>query len=256
MKPIITSCISVLLFALSAFAADNAVFAAREAKIEKATQIATAEIVTTQAAQIDHDLAATPGDPALMYFRAYAHFAEGCVARAHKDKAGAAQHMEAAEKLLEQINNPAWQAEACGLQGYVLNQLIGVKGMEVAMEYGPKSAALLAQAGGMAPENPRILFFRGVALVTTPEQWGGDIVQGAKLLEQATAAFEHPAKNALVRWGQGESLVWLGIAKQKAGDTGAARAAWQKALQLEPNYGWVKYGLLPSLDAKAEQPAK
>jgi tetratricopeptide (TPR) repeat protein len=256
MKLIITSCISVLLFASSAFAADNAVFAEREAKIEHATQVGAAEIVTAQAAQIDHDLAATPGDPALMYFRAYAHFAEGCVARAHKDKEGAAQHMEAAVKLLEQISNPAWQAEACGLQGYVLNQLIGVKGMEIAMENGPKSAALLAQAGGMAPDNPRILFFRGVSLVTTPEQWGGDLAQGAKLLERAAAAFEHPAKNAPVRWGQGESLVWLGIAKQKTGDTSAARAAWQKAIQLEPNYGWVKYVLLPSLDQSAEKSAK
>ena len=164
--------------------------------------------------------------------------------------------MEAAVKLLEQMNNPAWQAEACGLQGYVLNQLIGVKGMGIAMENGPKSSALLAQAGGMAPENPRILFFRGVSLVTTPEQWGGDLAQGTKLLEQAEASFEHPAKNAMVHWGHGESLVWLGIAKQKAGDIGAARAAWQKALGLEQNYSWVKYVLLPSLEKSTEPSAK
>ena len=256
MKPIITSCISILLFASSAFAADNAAFAEREAKIEQATQVCGAEIVAAQAAQIDQDLAAAPGDPALTYFRAYAHFAEGCMARAHKDKASAELHMETAVKMLEQIINPAWEAEACGLQGYVLNQLIGVKGMEVAMENGPRSSILLARAGGMAPDNPRILFFRGVSLVTTPEQWGGDLTQGAKLLERAAAAFEHPAKNALVHWGYGESLVWLGIAKQKVGDTAAARAAWLKALGLEQNYGWVKYVLLPSLDKKAEQPAK
>jgi tetratricopeptide (TPR) repeat protein len=164
--------------------------------------------------------------------------------------------MEAAVKMLEQITDPAWEAEAWGLEGYALNQLIGAKGMEVAMEYGPKSAGLLARAGGMAPDNPRILFFRGVSLVTTPEQWGGDLAQGAKLLELATAAFEHPAKNAQVRWGQGESLVWLGIAKQKIGDAAAARTAWKKALELEPNYGWVKYVLLPSLEKTAEQPAK
>lgn len=256
MKSIITSCVSVILFAASAFAADNAVFAEREAKIEHATQVGSAEIVAAQAALIDQELAATPGDPALKYFRAYAHFAEGCVARAHKDKASAEQHMEAAVKMLEQITSPAWEAEACGLRGYALNQLIGVKGMEVAMENGPKSAALLARAGGMAPANPRILFFRGVSLVTTPEQWGGDLAQGAKLLEQAAAAFEHPVKNAMVRWGQGETLVWLGIAKQKTGDTAAARAAWQKALGLEQNYGWVKYVLLPSLDKSAEPATK
>jgi hypothetical protein len=108
----------------------------------------------------------------------------------------------------------------------------------------------------MAPDNPRILFFRGVSLVTTPEQWGGDLTLGTQLLEQAAAAFDHQAKGASVHWGHGESLVWLGIAKQKAGDISGARKAWQQALGLEQNYIWVKYVLLPSLEKKAEPAAK
>jgi Flp pilus assembly protein TadD len=75
-------------------------------------------------------------------------------------------------------------------------------------------------------------------------------------LEQAAAAFEQPAKNDLAHWGHGESLVWLGIAKQKSGDAAGARTAWKKALELEPNYGWVKYVLLPSLEKSAEQPVR
>jgi len=256
MKPIIVSCISIVLFASSAFAADNAAFAEREAKIEHASQRSGAEVIVAQAALIDHDLAAAPGDPALNYFRAYAHFAEGCVARGHKDKASAAQQMDAATKMLEQINNPAWNAEARGLEGYILNQLIGIKGMEVAMELSPKSNALLAEAGQMAPGNPRVMFFRGVALVTTPEQWGGDLALGTQLLESAVATFEHPAKSSAVSWGHGEALVWLGIAKQKAGNDTAARRAWQHALELEPDYGWVKYVLLPSLEKAADKTGK
>jgi len=49
-------------------------------------------------------------------------------------------------------------------------------------------------------------------------------------------------------WGHADALVWLGIAQQRAGDTAAARAAWQQALAIEPGFAWVKYALLPSLD--------
>jgi hypothetical protein len=108
----------------------------------------------------------------------------------------------------------------------------------------------------MAPGNPRIIFFRGVALVTTPEQWGGDLAQGTQLLEHAVAIFEHPARPTAVNWGHGEALVWLGIAKQKAGNTAGARKAWQHALELEPEYGWVKYVLLPSLEKPADKTGK
>ena len=49
-------------------------------------------------------------------------------------------------------------------------------------------------------------------------------------------------------WGHADALVWLGIAQQRAGDSAAARAAWQQALAIEPGFAWVKYALLPSLD--------
>jgi predicted TPR repeat methyltransferase len=52
-------------------------------------------------------------------------------------------------------------------------------------------------------------------------------------------------------WGHTEALTWLGFARQKTGDLAAARAAWQQALAIEPNYAWVKFALLPSLDKPA-----
>ena len=256
MKPIIASCISVLLFASSALAADNAVFAEREAKIERAALRLEAEPLVEQVTAIDNDLAATPKDPALLYLRALAHYAEATLARVQKDKQVPVTHLEAAEKMLEQIKDPTWEAEAMALHGYILNQLIGFKGGMAGMKLGPQSSALLGQAGGKAPNSPRVLFFRGVSLVTTPEMWGGDVAQGIKLLEQAAKNFESQPANALLHWGHAESLAWLGIAKQKNGDLVGARTAWEQALAAEPAYGWVKYRLLPSLEKTVQKSSK
>ena len=232
----------------SALAADNAVFVERETKIEHAALNGGAEVLAGQVAGIDHDLAAAPSDPALLYLRALAHYAEACVARAERNNASVETQMNAAVEMLAQIKDPTWEGEALALQGFILNQLIGVKGFDSAEELGPKSAALLAQAGGRAPNSPRVQFFRGESLVTTPEAWGGDVVLGIKLLEQAAQSFDHQPKTALLHWGQAEGLVWLGIARQKSGDVAGARTAWERALAAEPEYGWVKYVLLPSLD--------
>jgi predicted TPR repeat methyltransferase len=91
--------------------------------------------------------------------------------------------------------------------------------------------------------------FRGQALLFTPPEFGGDPVEGAALIQQAAEHFAAPGANPPgPAWGQADALAWLGFAKQKAGDLAAARAAWEQALAVEPNYAWVKYALLPSLD--------
>lgn len=256
MKPRLVYYIFTVVFASSALAADNAVITERETKIEHAALCADADLLTVQVQQIEAELAAKPGDPALLYSRAFAHYAEASLARAQKDKNKTEAQLEAAAKLLEQIKDPAWEVETVALHGYVLNQLIGVNGGKSAMSLGPESSSLLDQAGGKAPDNPRVMFFRGVSLVTTPEMWGGDLAGGIQLLERADEAFKKQAKDAVVHWGRAEALAWLGIAKKKSGDLNGARKAWESALAVEAEYGWVKYVLLPSLAKAAEKSMK
>jgi tetratricopeptide (TPR) repeat protein len=236
------------LVASVASAADASSYAERESKIERASLRVDADALKVQVDHIDLDLAQNAQDPSLIYLRAFAHYEEGSIARAHKDKEQAQKHLEVAANLLEKIKGSAWEAEACGLRGYIYNQLIGINGMSAAMSLGPKSSALLEKAGEKAPDNPRVLFFRGVSLVTTPEMFGGDVAQGIDLLERATKKFENQPAEANVHWGQTEALAWLGIAKQKTGNVEGARTAWERALVVEPEYGWVKHVLLPSLD--------
>lgn len=207
-----------------------------------------AEPLAAEVAKMEADFVAAPSDPALLYGRAFAHYAEASAARAAKDKEAAEKHLMAAAGLLERVPGEAWEAEAVAFRGYLLNQMIGLKGGMAAMRLGPQSSELLARAGALAPENPRVLFFRGVSLVKTPEMWGGDIPAGIKLLERAAAAFERQPADARVHWGRAEALAWLGIARKKAGDLAGARRAWEQALAVEPGYGWAKHVLLPSLE--------
>jgi hypothetical protein len=118
------------------------------------------------------------------------------------------------------------------------------------MTLGPKSNDLLDEAASGAPESPRVLMFRGIAKFTTPAQWGGDPAEGLRLLQRAVTAFEKEnGEGPGPHWGHAEGLAWLGFAKQKSGDSEGAGAAWTKALDLEPEYAWVKHVLVPSLRA-------
>jgi tetratricopeptide (TPR) repeat protein len=83
----------------------------------------------------------------------------------------------------------------------------------------------------------------------TPKEYGGDPVEAAAMLQQAVDHFAAPGNLPPGPvWGHADALAWLGIARQQAGDLAAARTAWQQALAIEPNYAWVKFALLPSLD--------
>ena len=233
------------------FAADLAALAENESKLEHAALRSDADALKPLVAQAEADLAAAPSDPALQYERAFAYYAEASVSRARQEKEQAAKSLDTAMKILEKISDPAWEVEAMALRGYLMNQMIGLKGMSSAMSYGPKSSALLSKAKTKAPANPRVQFFNGVVLITTPEMFGGDLAGGIGAVEGAVASYDRASGPAVPRWGEAEALAWLGIAKQKTGDAAGAKAAWERALAIEPEYGWVKYVLLPSLEKTA-----
>jgi tetratricopeptide (TPR) repeat protein len=248
-------CVFALMSALTAAAADLAVLTETETKLEHLALQGQGEPMKPLLSELDATLAASPKDPALLYFRAFAHYAEASVARGHRDQEQTEAHMTASLKLLNEIEDEAWKAEALALKGYLCNQIIGVKGMATAVYWSPKSMNALSKAKALAPNNPRVLFFNGVSLVTTPEMFGGDLATGVDLLAKSVAEYDREATQAKAHWGKAEALAWLGIGRQKQGDIDGAKKAWEQALAVEPQYGWVKYVLLPGLN-KPEADAK
>ncbi len=197
---------------------------------------------------LDAALATDPKNPALLYERAFAHYAATSPLRAANNKEAIVAELEKSAALLERVKGEPWESEAAALRGTILGQLIGLKGGLSGMTLGPKSNQLLARADKSLPGNPRVLLFRGISLLSTPAAFGGDAAAGTKLLQQSADAFAKADASASgPHWGRADALTWLGIAKKQTGDIAASRAAWEKALALEPDYGWVKFALLPSL---------
>lgn len=223
-----------------------------ERGIERGMLRASAADIEAAVKPIDAAFATDPKNPALMYTRAFAHYAMMAPLHSSKDQEPVDRELTKALSLLEHVKGQPWEAEAAGLASNICGQLISIRGGMAGMQLGPKAGMLMSRAEKALPGNARVLFYRGTSLFNTPPQFGGDPDVGAKLMQQAVDAFaKRDAGAAGPHWGQASALTWLGIAKQKAGDHAAARAAWEKALQLEPDYGWVKFALLPSLDQKA-----
>ena len=223
-----------------------------ESSIERAGLRADAAALATAVKPLEAALAAAPDQPALLYTRGFACYVGSGLHRGPKDQAAREQCLRDAVILLERVKGLPWEAEAAAMHGSILGELIVLSNdpANAGATLGPKSGRLVAQAAAVAPTSPRVLVFRARSLLFTPTEYGGDPVEAAAMLQQAVDHFAAPGTPPPPgpAWGHADALTWLGIARQKAGDLAAARAAWQQALAIEPNYAWVKFALLPSLD--------
>lgn len=153
-----------------------------------------------------------------------------------------------AEPLEDRLNDlkksSPFQAEAkallSGLYGYRI-ALSPIKGMVL----GGKSSKLIAEAMKEAPENPIVLKLYASNKYFTPKMWGGDVGEAQRAFEKSNEIFEKQGVED--NWMYLDNLAWLGLSYREDGQEDAARAVWQKALVQEPNFYWVKEGLLPGM---------
>ena len=222
-----------------------------EGAIERAGLRADAAALAAAIKSLDSALAVMPDQPALLYTRGFAAYLSSGLHWRPNDHAAREQCLNETADYLKRVKGAPWEAEAAAMQGTVLGELIALAKdpAKAGATLGPESGRLLAEATAGAPTSPRILVFRGRSLLFTPKEYGGDPAQAVALLQQAVDRFAAPGTPPPgPTWGHADALAWLGLAQQRAGDPAAARAAWQQALAIEPNYAWVKFALLPSLD--------
>ncbi len=160
---------------------------------------------------------------------------------------------DAIEHLEEATQLDSTMADAWALLTSCYGQMMGLYPMK-GRTLGPKSEKALKMAKELAPENPRVWLISGQQDYFTPEQYGGDkeralnkFQKAARLAEQETVDDPlHPS------WGHVEAYFWLGYAHLQAERYEQARTALEKALDVNPNYGPVKSGLMPELEKKTE----
>ena len=185
------------------------------------------------------------------YFLAYTDYDLAVYFMQKKEKEQFQKFSDSSMELLKElINEDGSDAEAVSLLG-------AIYGIQVAMNpglgasLGSQNIALTSQAFGIAPGNPRVLLQKAISKFNSPEFVGGSKEEALKYLSQSVEAFENMAeKETEIDWGYLDALAWLGIAKSSLGDFESAITSYNKALEVEPDFAWIKYELLPKAKEK------
>ena len=153
------------------------------------------------------------------------------------------------EHLKEAIELEDNFSDAHALLASAYGQKIGLK-PHLGMVLGPETKRVLEKSKRLDGNNPRVVLIDGMSDYYTPAMFGGDKQRAISKMEHALELFakEEIRDTLQPSWGYDEACAQLGIMRQDAGDIEGAREAFVKALEVNPNNGWVKSQLLPGLD--------
>ena len=113
----------------------------------------------------------------------------------------------------------------------------------------------ISLASELEPNNPRVILLQGIMDYFLPRIAGGDKVRALERINQSIAIFEeenitHPYRP---NWGHDEAYARLGVIYMDRGDLTEARKAFDRSLELNPEFGWVLEELLPNLEELESQ---
>lgn len=203
----------------------------------------------------DRALQAMPGDGLLLHYRGYATYrlAERV---SMKDEARRDSLHDAVLEWLEQSAAKLPLPETAALRAMAMGRLMA-NSMVRGMRYGAAASRAEAEALGTTPANPRALLLAAVSTWYKPAMFGGGKDKARVLLDRAFAAFatDKPAAGH-PQWGLAEAWAWKGIMEADAGRVESARAAYDRALALEPSYQWVRWVLRPALPPTTPSPTR
>lgn len=118
------------------------------------------------------------------------------------------------------------------------------------MVLGRESLKWMEKSLASDPENVQALFDRGNAYVHAPVLFGGDPAQGILLFRKAMALLEKRNQTS-ENWLYLHLLVTTADACKRSGQPEKARPYYERALQVEPRFRFIKETLLPALDKKS-----
>lgn len=135
--------------------------------------------------------------------------------------------------------------------------LSGLYGMKMAyssmmgMVLGPKSSGLIEDAIKLAPQSAIAWKLHANSKMFTPSMFGGDIGEAIKAYEKSIELFEKQPENLKNNWLYIDTMAFLGQAYSSESQWAKAVTIYEKALKAEPNFGWIKFQLLPKAKEKA-----
>lgn len=121
-----------------------------------------------------------------------------------------------------------------------------ITGMMSGMRFGRRASEALERALDLDPENPHVVYHRGINQLMAPGPFGNK-EEGGRRLQEAVARFGAELSRDGFNWGYGEALAFLGLSFARKGDPARARKYYERALTVEPGYVWVREELLAEL---------
>jgi tetratricopeptide (TPR) repeat protein len=251
---------TLMLLACSALAISSAAFAQAPAligagkwadsaarEIDAATSAGDLTRLRSTRTLLDRALVAFPNDALLLHYKGYELHREASLQEGIGHPSDVEPLLDQARTVLEQSLAVKPMPETHALLSSVLGRLIGFHPIK-AMFLGPQSGSQMTDALALAPNNPRVWLLRGIGAMFTPSQFGGGLTAAEQHLKKAAELFEadHPVPPA-PSWGRAETYAWLGQIYQKQNKPDDAVTAYNKALELDPKFNWVRNVLLPSV---------
>lgn len=154
-------------------------------------------------------------------------------------------HLEKAIELKDDF------AEGYALLSSLLGNKIALNPL-LGMTLGMKSGSLLNKAFDLAPENPRISLIAGQSAYYTPKMFGGGKEKALRHIQKAIGCYQtfKVEKSIYPTWGYEEAYTYLGLIHMDQENLSEAKKNFEKALEINPNYSWVKYELMGKLEEK------
>lgn len=203
---------------------------AGQADIDK-IEAATSTLNTTELTNLTQSLSGY--DKALAYYRL------SMSANLKQESDLAEQSLDQAMAILELLDQEQTQnAEVKALLAQVYGYKIALSPIK-GVVYGGKSQKTLQLAESLAPTNPRVLLVKGIGAANTPPMFGGSKEEALQAFDKSIQAYDNDMYSNYY-WGHSEAYTWRGLLHAQLGDSEQAMADWQKALEIDPGYGWAK----------------
>jgi tetratricopeptide (TPR) repeat protein len=144
------------------------------------------------------------------------------------------------------VKDRAYTARATALRGALIAMRINLNPMK-ATYLGMRSLRQMEEALKIDDNEPVGWVEMGNARYHMPSVVGGSYKEAVRCFSQAVLLYEKNPSSLTCNWHYLHALVWLAQSHDKLGDMAEARKIYEKLLQMEPEFQWVKKELYPDL---------
>jgi tetratricopeptide (TPR) repeat protein len=171
------------------------------------------------------------------YYLGYAHYRMSSVGTAEERRQARGYLADAITQLKRAVKRDPTSAESHALLGFCQSLDVGHRPYTVLYQ-APVAGRALGRAYDIAPNNPRVVLLNAVITLRKPALFGGDERAGVTGLERAASLFEtwSPPDELQPDWGEAETYTLLGGCYARRGEPALARAAFERALSIAPDF--------------------